>query len=95
MLDDFKWDTYYFKQTSMEVILDYERIIQYVNVLGKHKFIFLHLCGDKEFVTSDNPVRLLNISTSAVRPFANGLLQKETTVYYLLSPKLCCGQAFL
>lgn len=88
LLDDFELDTYYFKQTSMEVTLDYERIIQYVNVLGWHKFIFLHLCGDKEFVTSDNPVMFLNISTSDARPFANGLLQKETAVYYPLSPKL-------
>lgn len=87
-LDSIKSDPYYLKQIAMELTMDTERIMRYTAILGWHKFIFFHLCGEKEFVTSDNPVMFLNSYTTDPRPFVNGLLKKKTIVYYPISSKV-------
>lgn len=87
-LDAFRTDTNYFKQISMDVTLDMDRIIQYTNAIRWHTFVFYHICGNMEFVTSDNPFMLVNSQTLSAVPFSNGLLQESTRGYYPLSPKL-------
>ena len=87
-LDTFRADPNYFKQMSMDVTLDTDRIIQYTNVIGWHTFVFYHICGNMEFVTSDNPFMLVNSQTLSAVPFSNGLIQESTLGYYPLSPKL-------
>ena len=87
-LDTFRADPNYFKQISMDVTLDTDRIIQYTNVIGWHTFVFYHICGNMEFVTSDNPFMLVNSQTLSAVPFSNGLIQESTLGYYPLSPKL-------
>lgn len=87
-LDAFYTDPQYFKQISMEVTWDIERLIQYTNVLSWHGFIFYHICGDMEFATSDNPVMFINSRTADVQPFTNGLVRETTLIYYPISPKL-------
>lgn len=87
-LDVLRADPYYFKQISMDITLDMDRIIQYVSILEWHTFVFYHICGNMEFVTSDNPFMLVNSKTLSAVPFSNGLLQKNTIGYYPLSPKL-------
>ena len=72
-LDTFGTDPQFFKQISMELTWDIERLTLYTNVLGWHDFVFYHICGDMEFVTSDNPVMFINSSTANAQPFANGL----------------------
>lgn len=88
LLYSIEFDPYYLKQVSMELTMDTERIADYTTVLSWHKFLFFHLCGDMEFVTSDNPVMFLNSETADSTPFENGLLQKKTIVYYPISSKL-------
>ncbi len=87
-LDAFYTDPQYFKQISMKVTWDIERLIQYTNVLGWHDFIVYHICGDMEFATSDNPVMFINSRTANAQPFANGLIPETTFIYYPLSPQL-------
>lgn len=87
-LDTFDTDSQFFKQISMELTWDIERLTLYTNTLVWHKFVFYHICGDMEFVTSDNPVMFINSNTANARPFANGLLRETTLIYYPLSPQL-------
>ena len=79
---------YYFKRISMDVTLDIERIKQYTDILCRRKFIICHICGDLEFVTSDNPTMFINSRTANATPFSNGLFHESTLVYYPVSPKL-------
>ncbi len=81
-------DPYYLKKIAMELTIDPDRIRKYTTIIGWHKFIFLHLCGEQEFVTSDNPVMFLNSETADPKPFANGILKKKTVIYYPISSKL-------
>lgn len=87
-LDTFGTDPQFFKQISMELTWNIERLILYTNALGWHDFVFYHICGDMEFVTSDNPVMFINSRTANAQPFANGLVRETTLIYYPLSPKL-------
>lgn len=88
LLDSIESDSYYLKKIAMDLTTDTRRIMRYTAILGWHKFIFYHLCGEEEFVTSDNPVMFLNSDTADSRPFVNGLLQRKTIVYYPISSKL-------
>lgn len=81
-------DDYYFKRTSMDIALDPNRITQYTEIICNLDFIFYRIQGNMEFITSDNPVMLVNNITGNARPFANGLLEASTAIYYPLSPKL-------
>lgn len=87
-LDTFGTDPQFFKQISMGLTWDIERLTRYTNILMWHDFVFYHICGDMEFVTSDNPVMFINSNTANAQPFANGLARKTTLIYYPLSPKL-------
>ena len=88
LLDELESDSYYYKQVIMKVALDSERLNRYIHILGNHIFIFLHLYGETDFVTSDNPVMFINSKTADSKPFSNGLLQKTTCVYYPLAANL-------
>ena len=88
LLRSYENDDYYFKRTSMDLALDTKRIAQYTEVICNHVFIFYRIYGGMEFITSDNPVMLVNNVTGNARPFANGLLKMSTAVYYPISPKL-------
>lgn len=87
-LENFKTDLEYFKQISMEIALDINQITRYVAVLVRHEFVFYYICGDTEFVTSDNPFMIVNSETLNADPFLNGLLRESTIGYYPISPKL-------
>lgn len=88
LLRAYENDDYYFKRTSMDLALDSKRITQYTEIIANNDFVFYRIQGDMEFITSDNPVMLINSVTGNARPFANGLLKMSTAVYYPLSPKL-------
>lgn len=88
LLHAYENDDYYFKRTSMDLALDSKRITQYTETICNHDFFFYRIQGGLEFITSDNPVMLVNSVTGNARPFANGLLKVSTAVYYPLSPKL-------
>ena len=85
-LDTFGTDPQFFKQIFMGLTWDIERLTRYTNILMWHDFVFYHICGDMEFVTSDNPVMFINSNTANAQPFANGLVRETTLIYYPLSP---------
>lgn len=87
-LDTFATDPRYFRLISMELTWDIERLTHYTNILVGRDFVFYHICGDMEFVASDNPVMFINSNTANAQPFANGLIRETTLIYYPLSPKL-------
>lgn len=88
LLRAFENDAFYFKRASMDVALDSARITKYTEILCNFDFVFYRIQGNMEFITSDNPVMLVNSKTGNARPFANGLLRTSTVVYYPISPKL-------
>lgn len=87
-LETLNADPQFFKQISMEVTWDTERLTLYTKILSRYDFVFYHVCGDMEFVTSDNPVMFINSNTANAQPFTNGLLHETTLIYYPLSPHL-------
>lgn len=88
LLQAYENDEYYFKRISMDIALDSKRLTRYAEILCNYDFLFYRICGDMEFITSDNPVMFINSITSDACPFTNGLLRSSTAVYYPISPKL-------
>lgn len=88
LLEAFASDDYYFKRTVMDVTLDSDRIAQYAGILCSRDFLIYRIQGDMEFITSDNPVMFINSITNNACPFANGLINPTTMIYYPISPKL-------
>ena len=88
LLQAFENDDFYFKRTAMDVALDSSRIEKYTKILSSRDFLFYRIQGNMEFITSDNPVMFINSITKNARPFANGLIQPTTLIYYPISPKL-------
>ena len=61
--EKFSTDDNYFKEISMQTIFNEESIIKFSNLLMQYSFIFHRIKGDTPFVTSDNPVMLVNSIT--------------------------------
>lgn len=77
-----------FALTAMESTLDMNRFQQYVNVLMKRYFVIYKIQGDVEFITSDNPVMLIDSLSLDATPFKNGLAQHSTVIFFPISPKI-------
>ena len=87
----FGTDDNYFKEISMQTVFNNERIIKFSNLLTQYSFIFYRVKGDIPFVTSDNPVMFVNSITGNAAPFANGLSENSTIVYFPIYPSLLPG----
>lgn len=85
---NFLEDKDYAKSLFIECSFDPKRIDQYASILFQRIFIVYKIIGELEFVTSDNPVMVINSVSYDPTPFSNGLLQVPTTVYYPISPKV-------
>ena len=81
-------DKDYSKAISIESSFDPRRLIQYKSILFQRIFIVYTIVGTLEFVTSDNPVMVIDSVSYDPTPFRNGLTQVPTTVYYPISPKI-------
>lgn len=88
LLRAYENDDYYFKRTSMNLALDSKLLTRLTEIICNQDFIFYRIQGGMEFITSDNPVMLVDSIGGNARPFANGLQRISTSVYYPLSPKL-------
>ena len=55
---------------------------------ASHIWMLFRIIGENEFITSDNPVMLLNGKTGDPMPYHNGLANPSTIVYYPLAPKV-------
>lgn len=78
----------YFKLASMQATLDINEIEKYVNILVQRNFLIYRIIGNTEFITSDNPVMLLDSLSLNAKPFSNGLAQSTTVVCFPVSPKI-------
>ena len=81
-------DKNYFKELSMESILNEELLLKMANILINYNFVFYRTNSAIPFITSDNPVMVINSDTLNAMPFSNGLLQPSTIICYPISPKL-------
>lgn len=68
--------------------LDASLISNIIKALLQKKWVIYKVVGDLEFVSSDNPVIVLNNKTSSSKPFENGIAQKETSIFYPLTSKI-------
>lgn len=77
-----------FKQVAMEVALDSRQIMKYAKILCGHHFLFYRIHGNREFITSDNPVVFIDSRSKDARPFRNGLTEMSTMICYPITPKI-------
>ncbi|WP_300922118.1 DUF4238 domain-containing protein [uncultured Dubosiella sp.] len=77
-----------FKLSAMDYALDEEKMCRLAEVLLNRYWVLYRINGNKEFITSDDPVVFMNNRTNDVTPFHNGLLHEETSTYFPISPKL-------
>ncbi len=85
---NFKYDEEIFKLISRNVVLDSERIINFAKAFFNRSWLFIKIDGNSEFVTSDDPIVIMNKDTLDVTPFNNGIGRNNTIIYYPLSSKL-------
>ena len=91
LLKAFADDDKYFKEIAMQTIFREESIRLYLDILVQRTFILYKITGENSFVTSDNPVMLIDSTTHDATPFRNGMMNTSTLIYYPLSPKLLLG----
>lgn len=88
IIKDFEDKDDYFKLVSMETTLNIDSLKKYVDILLQRAFVVFKILGDQEFVTSDNPVMLVDANSLDATPFKNGLAQHSTVVYFPISPRI-------
>ena len=88
VISSFASDESFFKQIAMQTNFNYESIEKYLKVILVRSFIFYKIVGDANFVTSDNPVVVMNLKNYNVAPFRNGLIEAHNAIYYPISSKL-------
>lgn len=80
-----------FKEIAISAVFSSDKLKMYHDVLISRNIIFYRIIGDGEFITSDNPVLLVHRITKDPTLFRNGILDKNTLIYYPISPKLIMG----
>lgn len=78
----------YFKELSMESIFSKKVILTFAKILINYNFVIYKNCNNMPFVTSDNPVMIIDSKTLKSTPFSNGLLVPTTVVLFPISSKL-------
>lgn len=86
-LKQFENNDDYFKDIAISTIFNEKSLVKYINHLLTKSFLIYRIIGDELFITSDNPVVLLNSITLEATPFKNGLENESTVVLYPISPK--------
>ncbi len=86
----FSTDENYFKEISMQTAFNEKLVEKLFNILIQYSFVFFR-SDDISFITSDNPVMITNSITKNVTPFANGLINNTTIIYFPISPSLLLG----
>ena len=76
------------KYSIAEASINIESIKRVAKVLMSRCWVIYKICGDDEFVTSDNPVMLVDASTNNPDPFSSGLIYQSTYILFPISSKL-------
>lgn len=88
ILNDSEISNDIFKASIVQAILDEERMIGYATILLNRTWVIYRLTENLEFITSDNPVLIMNRLTLDTTPFKNGIKNDNTVILYPISPKL-------
>ena len=91
LIQSFTENDKYFKDILMKIIFSQERVSMYLKFIMMRSFIFFRIQSEQSFVTSDNPVVLIDIFTGEAAPFSNGIALPSTAIYYPISSKLLLG----
>ena len=91
LLENLQFDEKVFKELAMQLSLDVDRIALFSKVLFNHNWIVYKIIGNKEFITSDNPIMIINSISGDATPFRHGIAQKQSIVYFPISPKIMIG----
>lgn len=86
--EKFRKDDEYFKELSMDSIFSEKVIFSFANILKNYIFVIYRNESEIPFITSDNPVMIVDSNTLNSRPFSNGLLVPSTVVLFPISSKL-------
>lgn len=88
-------DEDFFKFISMTTCLDPKRISSYAQIIFMKKWVLFKILKgnmhDAEFITSDDPVLIVDNQSLDATPLRNGLLDDSTTIFYPLSSNLLIG----
>ena len=87
-LETFQFSEDLFKLLVMDVSLNWDKISQYAEVLFMRSWLLYKIIDDTEFITSDEPVLIMNRNSLDTTPFKNGIAKNSTVVFYPLSSKL-------
>ena len=78
----------FFKYISASVISDVKKMQYYSSFLFDKCWRVFKLTGESEYITSDSPILLMNLSNLDVTPFRNGLISEQTTIFFPITPKI-------
>lgn len=81
----------FFKWIAMNIIFDEERLERFFNIIINRTFVLYKIVGKGAFVTSDNPVMIVNIINANAAPFSNGITDEHSVIYFPLSSQLLLG----
>lgn len=78
------------KDIMLSEMFDAERFTGYCEILKRKTWIVYYNLNAKDtpFITCDNPVLVTNRNGSKIGLFVNGLIQKETSIFFPVSPSV-------
>lgn len=78
------------KDILLSEMFDAERFTGYCEILKRKTWIVYYNLNAKDtpFITCDNPVLVTNRNGSKIGLFVNGLIQKETSIFFPVSPSV-------
>mgnify|MGYP000185931283 FL=1 len=91
ILDSYQNDESLFREIVMKTNIDNLRVANIAQYLINRNWIVYKIVDNSEFVTSDNPVMIMNAESLDVTPFKNGVTSHKTCVFYPISSKLLIG----
>ena len=79
----------YIKPLLAEVMTDPKRLQNIAAYFIRTRiWVLYRIIGNREFITSDNPVMFVNNQTGDPMPYHNGLARSTTATFYPISPQL-------
>lgn len=77
-----------FREVAMEISVNNKRITELAQILFNKVWVVCCIEGEAEFITSDNPLMVMDKSSLDVTPFQNGITNNSTVLFFPLTPKL-------
>lgn len=78
----------FLKSIYADVLTNPNRIVNYSKLIANRCWVLYRIIGEKEFVTSDNPVTIGSLINEALESSQLAFLRHRSVLYYPLSPKL-------